>query len=397
MEDDSKYKDWKKGLNIWQALTGLKSEKQGPAVYMTLRDKPKEAVLELEVNKIGGVNDVKIITDRLDKIFLKDEIQSTYLAYEKLEKIKKAVTMSITDIVEFARLDYKIKVHKMVLPDDELAYRVLKSANLSAEQQQVARATTTEFKYDTTVPPLKKIFGDSVSASTISTEDIKVKPVYYGESYRRKLSDLHYTRKPNYTENIQQDKKQNQRHFQKSRKTNPPDHSGKPSRCSICESNFHWARNCPHAFENMTRQWSQNNGGRKNANGNNTDISLFTNIQYDELQVLVGESFYCVLVDSGCTQTACGESWYNCYKENLIKDEVSLIKEVPSLTKFKFGNRNCADSLKKVIIPTELGSGRVNIYTDVISKNIPLLLRKNAMKKVQALLDFKNDSILIFG
>lgn len=182
MEDDSKYKDWKKGLKIWQALTGLKSEKQDPAVYMTLRDKPKEAVLELEVNKISGVNDVNIITDRLDKIFLKDEIQSTYLAYEKLEKIKRAVTMSITDIVEFARLDYKIKVHKMVLPDGELAYRVLKSANLSAEQQQVARATTTEFKYDITVPPLKKIFGGSVSASTINTEDIKVKPVYYGES-----------------------------------------------------------------------------------------------------------------------------------------------------------------------------------------------------------------------
>ena len=146
----------------------------------------------------------------------------------------------------------------------------------------------------------------------------------------------------------------------------------------------------------MTWQRSQNNGGQKNANGNNTDINLFTNIQYDELKVLVGESFYCVLVDSGCTQTACGESLYNCYKENLIKDEVSLIKEVPSLTKFKFGNRNCADSLKKVIIPTELGGGRVNIHT-VISKDIPLLLRKNAMKKIQALLDFKNDSILIFG
>lgn len=70
---------------------------------------------------------------------------------------------------------------------------------------------------------------------------------------------------------------------------------------------------------------------------------------------------------------------------------------MPSLTKFKFGNRNCADSLKKVIIPTELGGGRVNIHTDVISKDMPLLLRKNAMKKVQALLDFKNDSILIFG
>ena len=53
------------------------------------------------------------------------------------------------------------------------------------------------------------------------------------------------------------------------------------------------------------------------------------------MKALVSESFYCALLDSVCTQTVCGESWYNCYKENLTKGEVSLIKESPSSTKFK--------------------------------------------------------------
>lgn len=53
-------------------------------------------------------------------------MKTAYLAYEKFEKFKRPETMSITDyIVEFERLYYKIKTHKMVLPDDVLAYRVL--------------------------------------------------------------------------------------------------------------------------------------------------------------------------------------------------------------------------------------------------------------------------------
>ena len=89
------------------------------------------------------------------------------------------------------------------------------------------------------------------------------------------------------------------------------------------------------------------------------------------MKALVSESFYCELLDSGCTQTVRWETWYNYYKENLTKDEVSLIKEFSSSARFKFGNGDCIDSLKKVIIPTELDGRRMNIHTDVICKDIP--------------------------
>ena len=59
------------------------------------------------------------------------------------------------------------------------------------------------------VAQLRKILGDNLSSSTISTKDIKVHHVYHGESYHRKLSDSNYPQKPNYKENIHQNKKQN--------------------------------------------------------------------------------------------------------------------------------------------------------------------------------------------
>ena len=103
------------------------------------------------------------------------------------------------------------------------------------------------------------------------------------------------------------------------------------------------------------------------------------------MKPLVSESFYCALLESGCKQTVCQETWYNSYKEYLTKDEVSLVKESPSSTKLKFGNGDCVDLLKKVITPTKLGGRRVNINTNVISKDIPLLLCKFKFHQWQTL------------
>ena len=52
----------------------------------------------------------------------------------------------------------------------------------------------------------------------------------------------------------------------------------------------------------MTGKRNQNNGGQ-NTYGNNTDINLFTNIQYDEMKAFVTESFNCALLDLGCTKS----------------------------------------------------------------------------------------------
>ena len=72
---------------------------------MILKDKAKKAVFKLEVDKISSTNGVKVITNRLDKIFLKDKIQTAYLAYEKFEKLKWPETMSTTDYIrEFEKI-----------------------------------------------------------------------------------------------------------------------------------------------------------------------------------------------------------------------------------------------------------------------------------------------------
>ena len=70
----------------------------------------------------------------------------------------------------------KAKSFKLELPDGVLAYRLLKSANLSPEHEQLARATLTSLTLDKMKEHLKKIFSD-VSSAPLSTS-VKVEPTY---------------------------------------------------------------------------------------------------------------------------------------------------------------------------------------------------------------------------
>ena len=62
---------------------------------------------------------------------------------------------------EFDRRLYKTKSYGTVQSDDILAYRLLKSANLSNNREEPIKATIPELKYDLIKDQLKKTFSDA--------------------------------------------------------------------------------------------------------------------------------------------------------------------------------------------------------------------------------------------
>ena len=178
-KEDMSYEAWKKELAIWTTFTDLDKKKQGPAIFLSLNGKPRASVLELDVGIISGDKGVEAILERLGKLYLKDRHQTAYLAYEAFEKFQRPVAMSMTNFInEFERMYHKLKQHKMELPDGVLAYRLLKSAHLSEQHEQLARATLTELTYENMKGQLKKIFGDPASLENVShIPSVKVEPV----------------------------------------------------------------------------------------------------------------------------------------------------------------------------------------------------------------------------
>ena len=149
---------------IWQALIDLSAAKQGPAVFLFLTGKAKEAELER--------------LKRLDKLYLQDTVQSAYLTCEQFKEFSRPAAMSMKKyLIEFVRLYTKVKSHNMVLPVGVLGYTVLNSANLDKQRKQLRRATLSELEYDEMFKQLKKTFDESLVVS-VDPLLIKEEPVF---------------------------------------------------------------------------------------------------------------------------------------------------------------------------------------------------------------------------
>ena len=66
--DSTVYENWKKDIKIWQGFTDLPKKKQRPAIYLTLSGKAREAVLELDIEKLND-SGVDNVLKHLDKLF----------------------------------------------------------------------------------------------------------------------------------------------------------------------------------------------------------------------------------------------------------------------------------------------------------------------------------------
>ena len=67
---DIAYTIWKKDTSIWQLFTSLEKKKQAPAIFLSLSGQAREAVLELELDKLNDDNGVKNLLEKLEKLYL---------------------------------------------------------------------------------------------------------------------------------------------------------------------------------------------------------------------------------------------------------------------------------------------------------------------------------------
>ena len=125
-------------------------------------------------------DDVDILLCKLKSLFAKDINQAAFTAHDKFEMFKRPANMDIADFInEFERLYNNIKKYDMELSTRMLAYRLLKSVDISEDKQQLARATMSSFSYDDMKKQLKAIY-DNLRTNEIngSTTEIKVETTY---------------------------------------------------------------------------------------------------------------------------------------------------------------------------------------------------------------------------
>ena len=397
------FEEWKRDILIWKEITSIPAAKQGPVVYRSLEGQAKKVCSNIKVEEICGTQGYTLIMTKLEEVFAKDKEQELFNVCREFETFKRKPDMGINEyITEFERLYGKLNSNNMTYPDSILAYKLLINANISEEKQQMCRATMGTLSLENITKQLKVIHDATGIDKTSATSEVVVKeePVFETENFfgnahrgswrgnRGSRTNARGAYRGNYgsrnnqrrfTEETEQEQGKHKDNGTTTKKKNPVDRYGRITKCSHCQSIFHWYRDCPDKEEDQ--------------------IGLFTNEeQRAYMPQFLQETINCAILDCGCVKTVCGQLWLDLYTETLTDEEKRMITEKKSSTRFRFGMGGPVyTSERKVKFPAVLGKKKVTIETEVIKCELPLLLSKESMKRAETAIDFKNDKVSMLG
>ena len=421
LQHESEYETWKKDITMWCRLTDLPKAKQALVVHLSLSGRAKNASGELELAVLEKDDGLQKLIEKLDSIFLPEKGRRQFSAFHKLYNLRRKDEVKVFEFVsEFEHIYYNFKIESMVLPDAVLALMLLASCNFKESEHHLVMSAISDITYDNMRSAILRIFGHPIeSEASIS---VKSEPVFCVETNKPCSteevigpSETFYTRgRSTFRGRFRRDRGRptggrssgmaSSGFDSRGRKTNPVGYDGRTTTCAICKSILHWARDCPHATEKLDDTGYRSENGKNKSRPNDdfeVNFSMFVacatgsneSTSDEKLQSLIVETKNCGIVDSGCSNTVCGDIWLKHYLDNLSEYQRSFVHEQPSPQTFTFGDSQTYMAKKRVTFPCSINGIRGEITADVVDCKIPLLMSRIAMKKMGMVLDFKKDKL----
>ena len=430
------YELYKLELLAWEAVTDVAEERRGIVVALSLpnnhESKIKEKVFEsITLDSLKDKDGLKTLITFLDGHLLKDSLEEAWLRFEDFEDCKRRQDESVVSFInEFDRKYQRIKAKGVAIPDNLLAFKLLKGAGLSREERLLVMTGINLDQqgqiYDEAQKSLKKFKGDSLSSSN-NRMTYKEEPTFATVSgYSRPRRERFRNKDTNPTgrdgKTMTCSKCFSIRHLynscpDKSTRTrpNPMSRDGKHMTCNSCFSIYHFVQSCPHRWEAVqvnTVSSEIETAERNNHNpfhmsddpnhyraGSNPHdhVVLFTGNGPQEIAMLGKEVAQMAVIDSACSSNVAGKRWMEQYIESLSDKERGTVEKQKSDRVFKFGGGTRLLSQGEYIIPGSVAGKSVKIRADVVDSDIPLLLSRNAMKTMGCRMNFEDDTANIFG
>ena len=420
---DKNYERFKTELTLWKSVTTTPKEKMGTIIALALPEdhpsKIKDKVFDqLTVAQLSGNDGFDNLVKVMDKILLKDSLTDAFDKYLIFEKCHRK-NESVSEFIEVFDMNYnKLDKLGIKLPPEILAFKLLIQCNLTKEEEMLVKSgidyTKKANMYQDTKESLKKFKGDcsqtnfgNGQAISIKKEDESVnitQPKYASRFRNRGGSSYHqgqFKRDTGSDFGKFQPKgvnfKSSSAQFARGRgrannsgmrPINPTGQGGQILRCAACDSVRHLLAECPHSYENMNAL---------EVEVEEDQPCLFTGRDAGEMIVLSTEAQNCAVLDSACSSTVCGRNWLENYIQSLDPNARERVERKESHKNFRFGGGTVLPSNGSYLLPATLVGKNINIETDVVDSNIPLLLSKDAMKKASMKLDLETDTAEIYG
>ena len=400
------YESYRQELLAWREVTDLRKEKQGVVIALSLPKGDKDQIREKVFDQIS-LDDLKkedgldILIAFLDKHLKKDELADSLDKFGEFEDFHRHDGMSISEyIASFDSRYRKIEKLKMTLPSEILAFKLLRKANISKEEIMLVLTgmnySNKETLYDEAKQSLKKFKGDIAEGSTNSSTSIKLEPAFLAEHEEALLAAGYIKQyrggrsgKGAYSRGNQRGRAQ-----QSSKKVNPTGTDGKTLTCKYCGSFRHLVANCQHTKETMAKVHITATSPKEEEDEH---VVLFTGYDKREIAQLGIDARNCAVLDSACSSTVCGETWFENYLNSMNPQDRRKMKQTVDQKTFKFGGGEIMKSKGEYCLPAVIAGKDVMIRTDVVGSDIPLLLSRSAMKTAGVKMDMENETANIFG
>lgn len=260
-----------------QTRRGQKKKKQALAITLSLLGRARESALEIAAHDLNTDTGMDVLLTKLDSVFLKEERDRQYEVYTEFDRINRPSDMSMVDyIIAFERRYNKIHKFKMELPDAVLAFKLLDTVGLNTKEKQLALTACSTISFDNMKSALKRIFGDNVSS-----------PQEGDSAYFTKC-----TGKCERSSNSEQPQRI-------AAGTNPLDKYGRRTRCAVCQSTYHWVKDCP----NKTEHEKLAKAVASKSDVEECNIALFSNESPSDTQIFMMEALGSAVIDTACTRT----------------------------------------------------------------------------------------------
>lgn len=437
VSDLKTYAEYKEDLKRWSRLTSLDKKLQAEMVIYHLDNHPsrikEKIVSEVAADKLQSADCITHLITFLDEVYGKDEMTDMWEKYKLFSHHFRKPNEAINDFLPNWEMAYrKLKATGCEYPDSVLGLKLLEDAQLSELETKLvltgvnfAEAKTNKDLQNQITKSLKKFTGRSVISSgktsdNLAVSSIKTEPTFVAQmeevllakgwkppkkNRRRSRSESPPRRKPVYKG-----------------KKNPLGDNGRPLKCYLCKCdhdkcncpcNYHLANNCPEKKNRVSNEQGKpsqpgSSGEKKLDLGLFVDSNISTYLVRDEddvfvvnetLQnlVLLSANYQVALVDCACPTTVSGEKWLNEFFNQFGANLKSFIKTSESERIFKFGGGEKRKSKGIVIFPCSIGGKNIQLKTEVVDAEFPLLLGNSFLKKAGAILHLREERAQILG
>ena len=447
LDDFDTFEEYFECMEMWENETNVLDEKRGPMVAMSIPkdsnkfgDNLRKGLLKvvkpamLSNNPFG----LKLIMDYLRENLAKNKTCNRIETFMRIFKISRKPGQSIKEYIHAFEMAHNDCISiNMVIDDEILSYFLLLNSSLTEIEYKLIR---NNLNIEENLGKLYKIIkgrmielltntmGDIVNLKGVAAADVLVAEhhdVFVAQGWKppNKGKYKGYNRVSQNQIEHKNGKKPQHKQQQAELGTNPIGSDGKRWQCIACKSTMHLIANCPHAKKvdkGYNKKQHKATYGKKNE-------AYLIEINEDENEALleeyesessdpdhISDQVFCATdsqkslflteglgkgsFDTGCTSSVAGQVWFDNFKDELPKNRALKIEgQFKSGRTFMFGNQGVLSSGAMYKIPVKLRGEDHHMEVDIIDSNIPLLISRKEMARLDISIDNKNDRATMRG